>query len=78
MPRKTVLKATQILLAENDQGNSEKHMHTGSMNTQKALDRYTEAFDLVKDPPEHDDLQDWLSLADLSQDDAFSLEGCVQ
>ncbi|XP_026779824.3 nesprin-2 isoform X1 [Pangasianodon hypophthalmus] len=78
MPRKTVLKATQILLTENDKGNNEKQKHIGSMTTQKALGRYTEAFALVKDHPEHDDLQDWLSLADLSQDDTFSFEGCVQ
>ncbi|MCJ8740147.1 hypothetical protein PDJAM_G00055430 [Pangasius djambal] len=82
MPRKTVLKATQILLTENDKRNNEKQKHTGSMTTQKALGQYTEAFDLVKGHPEHDDqhddLQDWLSLADLSQDDTFSFEGCVQ
>ncbi|KAK3561127.1 hypothetical protein QTP86_028287 [Hemibagrus guttatus] len=78
MPRKTVLKATQILLSENDKWNNEKHKHTGSMSTQKALGRYTEAFNLVKEHPEHDDPQDWLSLADLSQDDTFSFEGCVQ
>ncbi|XP_060800057.1 uncharacterized protein si:ch211-137a8.2 isoform X2 [Neoarius graeffei] len=54
------------------------HKHTGSMSTQKALDWYTEAFDLVKDHPGHDGLQDWLSLADLSEDNMFSLEGCVQ
>lgn len=48
------------------------------MNTREALNQYTEAFDLVENHPEHDDLQDWLSLADMSQDDTFSLEGCVQ
>ncbi|XP_053543572.1 nesprin-2 isoform X2 [Ictalurus punctatus] len=78
MPMKTVLKATQILLTEIDKGNNEKHKHIGSMSTQKALDQYTEAFDLVKDHPEHDELQNWLSLAELHQDDTFSLEGCVQ
>lgn len=78
MPRKTVLKATQILPPENDKGNNEKHKHTGSMSTQKTEGRYIQAFDMVKDHPEHDDLQDWLSLADLNQDDTFSLEGCLQ
>ncbi|XP_058269838.1 nesprin-2 isoform X3 [Hemibagrus wyckioides] len=78
MPRKTVLKATQIFLSENDKGNNEKHKHIGSMSTRKASGRYSEAFTFVKDHPEHDDPHDWLSLADVSQDDAFSFEGCVQ
>lgn len=78
MPWKTVVKTTPDLPTENDNRNSEKQQHTGSMSSQKALGRYTEAFDLVKDNLEHDNLQDWLSLADLSQDDTFSLEGCVQ
>lgn len=78
LSRKTVLKATPILHTEHDKGNNEMHKHTGSMSTQKALDWYTEAFDLVKDHPGHDGLQDWLSLADLSEDNMFSLEGCVQ
>lgn len=78
LPRKTVLITTPILHTENDQWNNEMHKHIGSMSTQKALDWYTEAFDLVEDHPGHDELQDWLLLADLSQDNTFSLEGCVQ
>lgn len=77
MPTKTVLKATQVLTTGNDKGNNKKHKHIDSMSIHNALGQYSEAFDLVQDHPEHD-LQDWLSLADFSQDDAFSLEGCVQ
>ncbi|XP_046719604.1 nesprin-2 isoform X2 [Silurus meridionalis] len=48
------------------------------MSTQKAFGWYTEALELVDDHPDHDNLQNSLSLTDLSQDDRFSLEGCVQ
>ncbi|XP_060744664.1 nesprin-2 isoform X1 [Tachysurus vachellii] len=47
------------------------------MSTEKAFGQYTKAFDF-KGHPEHANLQDWLSLADLSQDDTFSFEGCMQ
>ncbi|XP_072547995.1 uncharacterized protein [Salminus brasiliensis] len=90
MPGETALKAsrhgnTRVCPTGSDEEEDEKQKHTPHMSAQAGTGLYllpTEALYLDRDRLAQDDMKEdsreWMSLADLSQDDASCLEGCVQ
>ncbi|XP_007236898.3 nesprin-1 [Astyanax mexicanus] len=90
MPGETVLKASRygnirVCPTGSDEEEDERQKRTPHVSAQAGTGLYplpTEALYSDRDRPAQDDMKEdsreWMSLADLSQDDASFLEGCVQ